>query len=104
MIYVIATIELVAGKRNDFLAAFQANVPHVLAEDGCLEYAPTVDLPTDIAAQGTVRENVVTVVEKWRDLPALQAHLVAPHMLQYRQTVSGMVTGAKLRVLEPADP
>jgi quinol monooxygenase YgiN len=38
MIYVIATIEVAAGRRADFLAILRANVPNVLAEDGCIEY------------------------------------------------------------------
>lgn len=102
MIYVIATLELAVGRRAEFLAAFQANVPHVLAEEGCLEYAPTVDLQTEIAAQPPARKDVVTVVEKWRDLNALHAHLVAPHMVRYRERVKGMVLGSTLQILEPA--
>jgi quinol monooxygenase YgiN len=45
---------------------------------------------------------VVTVVEKWRDLPALEAHLVAPHMTPYRAKVKPIVIGTTLQVLEPA--
>jgi quinol monooxygenase YgiN len=101
MIHVIATIELNAGKRELFLEAFQANVPLVLAEDGCIEYGPTVDAATDISAQLPQRENVVTVVEKWRDLPALKAHLVAPHMLTYRTRVKDFVQRVSLQILQP---
>ena len=32
-----------------------------------------MDVPTDIAAQGPPRDNVVTVVEKWSSLQALHA-------------------------------
>jgi quinol monooxygenase YgiN len=38
MIHVIATIELVEGQRAAFLKEFQALVPQVRAEVGCLEY------------------------------------------------------------------
>ena len=62
-----------------------------------------MDLGTDIAAQPPPRNDVVTVVEKWRDLKALQAHLTAPHMVEYRTKVKNMVRGATLHVLEPAD-
>ena len=65
MIFVIATIELKPGKREAFLAEFNRNVPNVRAEKGCLEYGPTVDVKTDIKAQIPLRENVVTIVEKW---------------------------------------
>jgi quinol monooxygenase YgiN len=101
MIYVIAEVELVDGSRDQFVTHFLANVPNVLAEDGCLEYAPTIDLETELDAQPPARANCVTVVEKWESLPALQAHLVAPHMLTYREKVRGMVVKATLRILQP---
>jgi len=101
MIYVVAEIELVDNVRDKFLAHFQANVPNVLAEEGCLEYAPTCDLPTDLAAQPPARDNYVTVVEKWETLASLQAHLVAPHMTEFRQHVKGLVVKSTLRVLQP---
>ena len=102
MIYVIATIEIAPGKRADFLREFQANVPNVLAEEGCIEYAPTVDLQTSIDAQGEARPNVVTVVEKWVSTDALEAHLIAPHMLTYRAKVKDLVRHVALQILEPA--
>ncbi len=102
MIHVIATIELAPGKREAFLNEFRQLVPKVLAEAGCLEYGPTVDVASEIAAQGAVREDVVTVVEKWSDLAALRAHLVAPHMEAYRPRVKDIVRSTKLQILEPA--
>ena len=102
MICVIATVEVNDGGREEFVAAFKANVPNVLAEDGCIEYTPTVDMPTEIAAQGALRPLVVTIVEKWASLTALQAHLAAPHMLEYREKVKHLVRGVSLQILEPA--
>ncbi|MEO8496793.1 MAG: putative quinol monooxygenase [Planctomycetota bacterium] len=102
MIYVIATIEITTGKRDEFVSAFLANVPNVLAEDGCIEYEPTIDLATEIKAQPAVRANFVTVVEKWETLAALNAHLIAPHMLSYREGVKDLVKGVSIQVLEPA--
>ena len=102
MIYVLATITLAPGKRADFVAEFQRNVPNVLAEDGCLEYGPAIDVETTIPAQGPPRPDVVVVVEKWADIAALEAHLIAPHMLTYRAKVKDMVQGVSLQVLKPA--
>jgi quinol monooxygenase YgiN len=102
MIHVIAAIELVPGKRDLFLAEFHKLVPFVLAEAGCIEYGPTIDVVTDIGAQIPLRENVVTVVEKWADVPALKAHSVAPHMQEYRTRVKDYVKGTTLQILEPA--
>lgn len=102
MIHVIATVELAAGKREAFLAEFHRVVPLVRAEAGCLEYGPTIDLPTDIPAQVPPRDNVVTVVEKWEGLDALRAHLAAPHMQEYRGRVKDCVVRVQLQVLQPA--
>ncbi len=101
MIYVIASVELKQGRRDDFLGEFRKIVPLVQAENGCLEYGPTVDVGTNISAQGDVRENVVTVVEKWESIEALEAHLIAPHMIEYRGKVKDMVASTQLRILEP---
>ncbi|MSR57318.1 MAG: antibiotic biosynthesis monooxygenase [Planctomycetaceae bacterium] len=102
MIHVIATIELTDGARDAFLAEFRKLVPLVKAEAGCLEYGPTIDVVTEIGAQIPMRENVVTVVEQWADLPALKAHLVAPHMVDYRPRVKHLVKSTVLQILKPA--
>src|SRR5438093_2973441 len=102
MLHVIATIELVEGKREAFLAEFRQLVPLVRQEAGCLEYGPAVDLAPGIAAQAPPRANVVVVVEKWASLEALQAHLQAPHMVAYRPRVKDLVVRASLQILQPA--
>ena len=102
MICVIATIELAQGRRDDLLAVLRELVPKVLAEEGCLEYGPWVDLPTNVPAQPETRDNVVMVVEKWEGIEALEAHLMAPHMLEFRQTTEPIRVGVSLQILEPA--
>jgi len=102
MIHVIATIELHPGQREAFLTEFRKLAPLVHAEDGCVEYGPTVDEITDIGAQVAPRPDVVTVVEKWESVPHLKAHLVAPHMETYRAAVKGLVVKTTLQVLKPA--
>jgi len=104
MIHVIATVELVAGKREDFLAEFHQLVPEVLREQGCIEYGAAVDLATDIASQSPLRENTVVIVEKWDDVAALKTHLVAPHMNAYRQRIKDFVRETKLQILAPTQP
>lgn len=102
MIHVIATIELVPGGREAFLVEFHKIVPAVLAERGCLDYGPTVDLPTDLPAQGPLRENFVVIVERWQDLDCLKAHLTAPHMVEYRPRVKPLIVRSQLQILQPA--
>ncbi len=102
MIYVVATIEIKENKRDEFLKAFHENVPNVKAEDGCIEYGPAVDTPTDIAAQGPIRDDVVMVLEKWASIDHLKAHLIAPHMTAYREKVKDIVKNVSIQVLDPA--
>ena len=101
MIHVIANIELKPGARDAFLKVFRALVPKVRAEAGCLDYGPTVDAATGIGAQIPIRDNVVTIVERWESLDALKTHLAAPHMAEYRQAAKDLVVKVTLQVLEP---
>ena len=43
MIHVVAIITAHPGQRGRILEAFQANVPAVHAEAGCIEYGATID-------------------------------------------------------------
>jgi quinol monooxygenase YgiN len=102
MIHVVANIEVVEGKRDAFLAEFHKLVPLVYAEAGCREYSPYVDEATSIPAQGGGRANVVTVLEKWRDVASLKAHLEARHMNEFRERVKELVVDVKLQILKQA--
>jgi quinol monooxygenase YgiN len=101
MIHVIATIELNAGCRENFLETLNENVPKVKEEEGCLTYEPTVDVEPGLPIPVAVRENVVTIVEAWENLEALQAHLKTPHMAAYREAVKDWVSNLSLQVLQP---
>jgi quinol monooxygenase YgiN len=103
MIIVLATIELNPGKRREFLAEFQQIVPKVRAEAGCIEYFPAVDVSTGLAVQGPARDDVVVVCEKWESIPALEAHLIAPHMMEYRPKVKDFIKKVGLQILSPAE-
>lgn len=102
MIHVIAEIRLRPDTRDSFLAEFTRLVPLVRAEDGCVEYAGAADFPSGAAVQAPVRHNLVTVIEKWRDVAALEAHGSAPHMEAYRSRVKEWVLETIVYVLRPA--
>lgn len=102
MIVVLATIELNPGKRHDFLAEFHKIVEPVRAEEGCIEYFPATDHATNLPAQGPARPDVVVVIEKWESIEALEAHLIAPHMMSYRPRVKEFVKSVSLQILNPA--
>ena len=102
MIHVIASIDVQPGKRDEYVALFYELVPLVRAEAGCVEYGPTVDAKSGIERQVAYREDTVTIVEKWESLDALKAHLVAPHMNDFRAKAGGFVVGSTLQILETA--
>ena len=102
MIYVIATIDLVPGARDAFLAEFKKNLASVRAEAGCIAYGPAVDADTGIPTQFKTGADRLTVMEQWESVDALKAHAVAPHMKTYRAATREFVVGMELRILSPA--
>lgn len=101
MIHVLASIQVKEGHLAEFVAIFKANVPNVLAEKGCVEYVPTLDVQTDMTRQVTDK-NEVTIVEKWATLEDLIAHSQAPHMLRYGEQVKEIVANVSLKILAAA--
>jgi quinol monooxygenase YgiN len=101
MIHVIASIQVKEGKMAQFIEIFKGNIPNVLHEEGCIEYFPTVDVQTGLPPQD-YNQNVATIIEKWRSLDDLKAHLAAPHMLNYKEKVKDIVEGMSVKVLAEA--
>ena len=102
MIHVVAVITAKPGKREEILTAFRANIPAVLAEDGCIEYGPVIDAPGVGKFQTPIGEDTFMVVEKWESLDALKAHAVAPHMAAYAAKVKDLIADRVVHVLTPA--
>lgn len=102
MIHVIATVRVRPGTRAGFLEKFRALVPQVLAENGCVAYTPTIDAQTEIGRQQRCGEDVVTVIEQWESVAALQAHLVAPHMETFREGIRDLVVDMTIQILAAA--
>jgi len=101
MICVLASIRIREGGREAFLEIFNGNVPRVRQEKGCVEYFPAIDIESGISAQN-LDERVVTVIEKWQSMAMFREHLVAPHMLEYREKVKNLVEEVSLKVLQQA--
>jgi quinol monooxygenase YgiN len=98
MVHVMAVITAQPGKRADVLAEFNANVPNVLAEDGCIEYGATVDAERTPDAFGP---DTFVVVEKWESPAHLKAHAASDHMAAYAAKVKDMLADRKVHVLSP---
>jgi len=101
MINVIASVQTKEGKLSEFIELFKSNIPNVIAEKGCVEYLPTVDMPTDLPPQ-ELNENAVTIIEKWESLDDLMAHLSAPHMAEHMEKEKDLVEKMSIKILREA--
>jgi quinol monooxygenase YgiN len=101
VIHVVAIITTKPGMREKVLEAFRANMPAVHAEEGCIEYVPTVDADGLGSFQAKCGPDTFVVVEKWSSVETLKAHAAAPHMAAYGAKVKDMIAGRVIHVLEP---
>ena len=102
VVHIVAVIPAKPGKREDVLTAFRQNVPNVHAEDGCIEYGPTIDTEGVGAFQTQFGEDTFVVIEKWQSLDHLKAHAAAPHMKAYAEKVKDLLADRVIHVLSPA--
>ncbi len=102
MLHVIAIIETKPGQRDAVLAAARENVPNVRAEQGCIEYAPAIDIEGAPDIVTPIGPNTFMVIEKWASREALLAHAAAPHMAAYQARVKDMLVSRKIHVLVDA--
>jgi quinol monooxygenase YgiN len=102
IVHVLAFITAKPGNRDDVLTLFNANIPAVHAEQGCIEYQATTDTPDAGSFQTELGADTFVVVEKWQSLSDLQAHLAAPHMAAYAASVKHMLADRTIHVLSPS--
>src|SRR5687767_4335220 len=101
MIHVIAVLTTKPGKRDEVLTHFRANIPAVLAEKGCIEYAPAVDADPALPIQAKYGPDTFVVIEKWEDMDALEAHGAAPHMVAFGVKVKDLMASRTIYILSP---
>ena len=99
MVHVIAVITTNPGQRAAVLDLFNANVPAVLAEDGCIEYGAAIDTPDAGPFQTAYGADTFVVIEKWASMAALMAHAGAPHMKTYGAATKDMLADRKIHIL-----
>jgi len=102
MVHVLALIAAKPGQRAALLAAFQANVPAVRSEQGCIEYGAAIDTEGAGGIQTPIGPDTFVVIEKWESLDALRAHAKAPHMAAYAAQTKELVATRTIHVLSPA--
>ncbi|GAN77157.1 putative quinol monooxygenase [Acidisphaera rubrifaciens] len=101
MIHVIAVITAKPGERDSVLADFRANVPHVRAEAGCIEYGAAIDTEGAGRIQTPFGPDSFVVIEKWESMDALRAHAAAPHMAAYAAKTKDRLVSRVIHVLSP---
>lgn len=102
MIHVVAVITAKPGMRAPILEAFNANVPAVKAEQGCIEYGAAVDYGDGPKFQTKYGPDTMLVIEKWESMDALKAHAAAPHMAAYAAKTKDMIASRLIHILSPA--
>ena len=101
MIHVIAVITAKPGFRETILEHFRANVPAVLAEQGCIEYGAAIDTEGAPAIQTPWGPDTFVVVEKWESIEALKAHGAAPHMAAYGAKTKEFIASRVIHIMSP---
>jgi len=101
LVHVLAIITTKPGQRKTVLEMFNANVPAVLAEDGCIAYEATVDTENAGPMQTTFGPDTFVVVEKWASMAALEAHAASAHMKTYGASTRDMLSGRVIHILSP---
>jgi quinol monooxygenase YgiN len=101
MIHVLAIITANPGQRDRVLEIFQANVPAVRAEAGCIEYGAAVDAEGIGSFQTKFGPDTFVVIEKWESAAALKAHAAAPHMAAYAAKTKPLLASRVIHVLSP---
>ncbi|MEJ6708278.1 MAG: putative quinol monooxygenase [Amylibacter sp.] len=102
IIHVLAILTTKPGQRDAVLALFNANVPAVLAEGGCIAYEATVDTLNAGPMQTEFGADTFVVVEKWESMAALGAHAVSDHMKAYGASTKGMLADRVIHILSPS--
>jgi quinol monooxygenase YgiN len=102
MIRVVVMVTAKPGLRSELLAAFKANAPTVLKEEGCTEYAAFTDARGAGSVQTPVGPDSFVVLETWASLAALAAHGAAPHMRTYAKATRELVASIAVHVLTAA--
>lgn len=81
MLIVLGTLKLGDGALDAAQDAFAAMLNATRAEEGCIDYAFSIDV---------LDQSVLRITEKWVDDAALAAHSQTPHMAAFMQALSGL--------------
>lgn len=90
MIYVIATVRIRPDALEAYATLAQPCIAATRREPGCLLY--------DLDASTTDPETLI-FLQKWETREALTAHLNAPHVALFRETIKPYVVGSSVEIV-----
>ena len=94
-VVVIAHWQVAADSLTEVLSIVAELAPRSLAEPGCVGYEifQSVDTPTEL-----------TLVERYADRAALDAHITSPHYQDLvAQRIRPLLTDRQVNIVEPVD-
>jgi len=92
MIAIIAKMKIKEGKVDDAIELFKGLAPKVREEEGTLAYAISRD---------KANPNLLVVIERYRDMEAIQAHSSSAYFKEFSKTVGQFLDGKpELSILE----
>ncbi len=101
MIHVLAIITAKPGQRDAILREAHANLAAVRAEQGCIEYGPSIDTEGAGSIQTPIGPDSFVMIERWESTKALAAHAASPHMAAYGARTKDMLASRVIHVLSP---
>ncbi|MEL7320271.1 MAG: putative quinol monooxygenase [Pseudomonadota bacterium] len=81
MLMVIGTAKLGEGAIDAGREALEAMITASREEDGCIEYAYSIDI---------LDPSIMRITEKWVDEDALVTHFQTPHMAAFQQALASL--------------
>ena len=84
MIIVTGRVQVRPDQRDAALSAAEQMRKHTINEPGCIEYR---------FWSATDDPNAILLFEQWEEQAALEAHLTAPHMIEFLTGVGPAVDG-----------
>ena len=84
MIIITGTAQVHPDQRDAAISAAQDMRKHTIDEPGCIDYR---------FWSATDDPNAILLFEQWEELPALQAHLTAPHTAAFLTQIGPAIDG-----------
>jgi quinol monooxygenase YgiN len=81
MIIVVVEVKVESGSAESAKEAIAKMETATRAEEGCITYAFSLDLSDD---------TTIRVIERWRSLDDIKAHMASPHMAEFNKAMGAI--------------